>query len=138
MLRARPAAGLISDLERIYQRKKDASKELDAPLAATGTTLTHLHGIGPSGAARLLAGVGEVTRFPAKAHFASWDGTAPIDASSGDQVRHRLPGAATGRSTGCCTSWRSSAPQPHRRPHPKTGSLCRRQMRAVSEVRSLE
>ena len=92
MLRARPAAGLISDLERIYQRKKDASKELDAPLAATGTTLTHLHGIGPSGAARLLAGVGEVTRFPAKAHFASWDGTAPIDASSGDQVRHRLPG----------------------------------------------
>ena len=31
-----------------------------------------------------------MTRFPAKAHFASWDGTAPIDASSGDQVRHRL------------------------------------------------
>jgi transposase len=31
-----------------------------------------------------------VTRFPTKAHFASWDGTAPIDASSGDQVRHRL------------------------------------------------
>jgi Transposase IS116/IS110/IS902 family len=57
---------------------------------ATGTTLTGLHGIGPSGAARLLAGVGDVTRFPTKAHFASWDGTAPIDASSGDQVRHRL------------------------------------------------
>jgi transposase len=31
-----------------------------------------------------------VTRFPSKAHFASWDGTAPIDAPSGDQVRHRL------------------------------------------------
>ena len=31
-----------------------------------------------------------MTRFPDKAHFASWDGTAPIDASSGDQVRHRL------------------------------------------------
>jgi Transposase IS116/IS110/IS902 family len=24
------------------------------------------------------------------AHLASWNGTAPIDASSGDQVRHRL------------------------------------------------
>jgi len=31
-----------------------------------------------------------VARFPSKAHFASWNGTAPIDASSGDQVRHRL------------------------------------------------
>src|SRR4051812_37931258 len=49
-----------------------------------------LHGIGPSGAARLLVEVGEITRFPNRAHFASWNGTAPIDASSGDQVRHRL------------------------------------------------
>jgi transposase len=88
--RRRVAAELIGDLERIYQRKKEADKELNALLAATGTTLTDLHGIGPSGAARLLAEVGEVTRFPTKAHFASWDGTAPIDASSGDQVRHRL------------------------------------------------
>jgi transposase len=103
--RRRVAAELISDLERTCQRKKDANKELSALLRVTGTTLTVLHGMGPSGAARLLAGVGAVTRFPGKAHFASWDGTAPIDASSGDQVRHRLPGPATGRSTGCCTSW---------------------------------
>jgi transposase len=88
--RRRVAAELISDLERIYQRKKEANKELNVLLAATGTTLTDLRGIGPSGAARLLVEVGEVTRFPAKAHFASWNGTAPIDASSGDQVRHRL------------------------------------------------
>jgi hypothetical protein len=59
-------------------------------LAATGTTLTDLEGIGPSGAARLLVEVGAITRFPTKAHFASWNGTAPLDASSGDQVRHRL------------------------------------------------
>jgi transposase len=47
-------------------------------------------GIGPSGAARLLVEVGDITRFPSKAHFASWNGAAPIDASSGEQVRHRL------------------------------------------------
>jgi transposase len=88
--RRRVAAELISDLERIYQRKKEASKELTALLKATATTLTALHGIGPSGAARLLVEVGDVTRFPSRAHFASWNGTAPIDASSGDQVRHRL------------------------------------------------
>jgi transposase len=88
--RRRVAAELITDLERIYQRKKAASKELNELLAATGSTLTGLHGIGPSGAARLLVEVTDITRFPSKAHFASWNGTAPIDASSGDQVRHRL------------------------------------------------
>jgi transposase len=88
--RRRVAAELIGDLERIYQRKKEASKELNGLLAATATTLTSLHGIGPSGAARLLAEVRDVTRFPDRAHFASWNGTAPIDACSGDQVRHRL------------------------------------------------
>lgn len=88
--RRRVAAELISDLERIYQRKKAANKELNELLKATATTLAALHGIGPSGAARLLAEVADVTRFPDKAHFASWNGTAPIDASSGDQVRHRL------------------------------------------------
>ncbi len=88
--RRRVAAELISDLERIYQRKKAANKELTQLLAATGTTLTDLPGIGPSGAARLLVEVGDITRFPDRDHFASWNGTAPIDASSGDQIRHRL------------------------------------------------
>jgi hypothetical protein len=88
--RRRVAAELLSDLERSYVRKKAANKELTELLVATGTGLLDLNGIGPSGAARLLVEVGDITRFPSKAHFASWNGTAPIDASSGDQVRHRL------------------------------------------------
>jgi transposase len=88
--RRRVAAELIGDLERIYARKKAANKELTELLTATGTGLTGLHGIGPSGAGRLLVEVGAITRFPDNNHFASWTGTAPIDASSGDHVRHRL------------------------------------------------
>jgi transposase len=88
--RRRLAAELIGDLEQIYARKKDADKELRELVAATGTGLLDLHGIGPSGAARLLVEVGDITRFPDRNHFASWTGTAPIDASSGDHVRHRL------------------------------------------------
>src|SRR5439155_8546663 len=65
-------------------------RELKQLLAQSGTTLMDLDGIGPSNAARLLVEVGDITRFPNKAHFASWTGTAPIDASSGDHVRHRL------------------------------------------------
>jgi transposase len=88
--RRRLAAELIADLEQIYARKKAADKELKALVAATDTGLLDLHGIGPSGAARLLVEVGDIARFPDRNHFASWTGTAPIDASSGDVVRHRL------------------------------------------------
>jgi transposase len=88
--RRRVAAELVADLEKIYARSKAADKELRTLLTEAGTTLTDLHGIGPSGAARLLVEVGDITRFPSRAHFASWTGTAPIDASSGEHVRHRL------------------------------------------------
>ncbi|MFN8079800.1 MAG: transposase [Kineosporiaceae bacterium] len=88
--RRRVAAELIADLERVYARSKAADKELAALVRATGTSLMDLNGIGPTGAARLLVEVGDITRFPSKAHFGSWTGTAPIDASSGDNVHHRL------------------------------------------------
>jgi transposase len=88
--RRRVAAELVADLERNKTRRKAADLELKQLLAQTGTTLMDLDGIGPSNAARLLVEVGDITRFPSKAHFASWNGTAPIDASSGDHVRHRL------------------------------------------------
>ena len=88
--RRRLAAELIADLEQNYVRRKAADKELRALLAQTGTGLLDLHGIGPSGAARLLVEVGDITRFPDRNHFASWSGTAPVDASSGDHIRHRL------------------------------------------------
>ena len=88
--RRRLAAELVADLEQNYARRKAADKELRALLAQTGTGLLDLHGIGPSGAARLLVEVGDITRFPDRNHFASWTGTAPVDASSGDHVRHRL------------------------------------------------
>ena len=78
--RRRLAAELIADLEQNYARRKAADKELRALLAATGTGLLDLHGIGPSGAARLLVEVGDITRFPDRNHFASWTGTAPVDA----------------------------------------------------------
>jgi transposase len=88
--RKRVALELVTDHERTYRRKKEANKELTALVKTTGTGLLGLHGIGPSSAARLMVEVGDITRFPTKGHFASWTGTAPIDASSGDNIRHRL------------------------------------------------
>jgi len=88
--RKRIALELVVDLEKTYQRKKAANKELVELVRDTGSALLGLHGIGPSGAARLLVEVGDITRFPDRGHFASWSGTAPVDASSGDNTRQRL------------------------------------------------
>ena len=91
------AVELVDELETIDARIKTAKKQLAALVAETGSGLMQLNGIGPSGAARLLGDIGDVSRFPTKAHFASWNGTAPLDASSGEQTRHRLSRAGNRR-----------------------------------------
>ena len=59
-------------------------------VAATGTTLTDLHGIGPLVAARFIAEVVDVRRYPNRNAFAAANGSAPLPASSGRIVRHRF------------------------------------------------
>jgi len=76
---------------------KNLQKELTALVTARGSTLLQLHGIGPSAAARLLADAGDIHRFADRDKFASWNGTAPLDASSGSQERHRLSRAGNRR-----------------------------------------
>lgn len=49
-----------------------------------------MHGIAEITAAKILGRTGAVERFPSRHHYASYAGTAPVEASSGDRVRHRL------------------------------------------------
>jgi transposase len=46
--------------------------------------------VGPVLAAKLLGEVGDIRRFATKACFAAHNGTAPLEVSSGQVVRHRL------------------------------------------------
>jgi hypothetical protein len=91
------AAAEVADLQRLDAQLKDLTGELKAHVLASGSHLMDIHGIGPAGAARILADVGDVARFGNRARFASWTGTAPIDASSGEHVRHRLSRAGNRR-----------------------------------------
>ncbi|GAA3948353.1 transposase [Actinoplanes auranticolor] len=91
------ASELIHELVVIDKKIKIANAELTELVDTTGSRLQDLTGIGPSGAARLLGDIGDINRFASRAHFASWSGTAPIDASSGDQNRHRLSRAGNRR-----------------------------------------
>jgi transposase len=93
----RMAVEEVADLVATDARLKALTKELAAAVRARGSHLMDLRGIGPAGAARILADVGDVARFPDRNHFASWTGTAPLDASSGEQIRHRLSRAGNRR-----------------------------------------
>jgi transposase len=95
--RRRMAAEELEDLHRLDAKLKGMKAELRAAVLATGSHLMDIHGIGPAGAARILADVGDIARFPDRNHFASWTGTAPIDASSGQHIRHRLSRAGNRR-----------------------------------------
>jgi transposase len=91
------AAEELAELGRIDTKLKAMKAELTAAVLARGSHLMDINGIGPASAARILADVGDVARFPDRNHFASWTGTAPIDASSGEQIRHRLSRAGNRR-----------------------------------------
>jgi transposase len=95
--RRRLAAEQLADLVVIEKKIKDLTKELKVILAASGTGLMNLPGVGPIVAARVLADVGDISRFAHRNRFASWTGTAPIEASSGETVRHRLSRAGNRR-----------------------------------------
>jgi transposase len=95
--RRRLVVELIGELEAVDRKIKAIKKELTALVIARGSTLLELPGIGPSSAARLLADVGDIHRFADRDRFASWNGTAPLDASSGNQQRHRLSRAGNRR-----------------------------------------
>lgn len=91
------AVELLEEIVLLDRKLKHSEQTLREAVAQTGSELMGLYGLGPVGAARLLGDIGTIARFPTKAHFASWNGTAPIDASSGERVRHRLSRAGNRR-----------------------------------------
>ena len=89
-LRRRLASEILRDIRTLDRKIADLNGRIEAEVEASGTTLTEIFGIGPILAAKIIGTVGNVGRFPTKAHFASYSGTAPVEASSGEVVRHRL------------------------------------------------
>jgi transposase len=88
--RKRIARELLADVRRLDRQVKTASQAIRTAVREHGTTLTEVFGVGPVLAAKLLGHAGDITRFPDRDHFASYSGTAPVEASSGDVRRHRL------------------------------------------------
>ena len=68
-----------------------ASKtRIAAAVAASGTTLTDIFGVGPIVAAMLVGYTGDPRRFATSSRYAAYTGTAPVEFSSGGRIVHRL------------------------------------------------
>lgn len=80
----------IAGIRRLDREVAGINQQIAAKVAASGTTLVAIPGVGPLIAAKILGEVGDVSRLQSKAAFAHMSGTAPIIASSGGTHRHRL------------------------------------------------
>ena len=75
------AADLVAEIRQLDRYIAKAAANIQTAVSASGTTLT---------AGKILGRVGTIKRFRSATAFATYTGTAPIDVSSGDVIRHRL------------------------------------------------
>src|SRR5271170_4740289 len=90
LARAELAAEFLEDMRRLDAQLRDTRKKLAAAVRASGTTLTEVFGVGPVIAGTIIGDIADVYRFPSRDHFAAYNGTAPVEVSSGNRKIHRL------------------------------------------------
>ena len=78
-------------MRRLDEQTRESKKKLAAAVRASGTSLTGLFGVGPVVAATVIGDAADVARFASRDHFAAYNGTAPIEVSSGNRKICRLP-----------------------------------------------
>jgi transposase len=80
----------LADIRRL-DRDIKANKALVRKAVNTAdTTLTNIYGVGPMVAALVIGYTGDPARFATADHYAAYNGTAPIEYSSGGSRKHRL------------------------------------------------
>jgi len=84
------AVVFLADLRYIDAQRRDTKPKLAAEVRASGTTVTEVFGVGPVVAATVIGDVRDVSRFGGPDCFAAYNGTAPVEVSSGNRVIHRL------------------------------------------------
>ena len=80
----------IAHIRRLNRHIDQLGARIATAVSQSGTSLTDIYGIGALTAAEIITETGDPCRYRTKARFAMANGTAPIEASSGRVVRHRL------------------------------------------------
>jgi transposase len=89
-VRKQIATDLVSQIRSVDSLLKANAKQISELVAASGSTLTGIVGIGAITAGRLIGRTGRAARFPTAAAFANYAGAAPVEVASADKARHRL------------------------------------------------
>jgi transposase len=84
------AAELLEDMRRLDAQVRESKKKLAAAVKVSGTTVTEIFGVGPVIAATVIGDADGVARFASRDHFAAYNGTAPVEVSSGNRKIYRL------------------------------------------------
>jgi transposase len=80
----------LGDIRRLDRDIKANKAMVRKAVNAADTTLTDIYGVGPMVAAFVIGYTGDPTRFASADHYAAYNGTAPIEYSSGGNRKHRL------------------------------------------------
>lgn len=88
--RKRIAHQLLGEVRRLERELATSKQRLRVAVEAADTSLTDIYGVGGVVAGLLIGYTGDISRFPTRHHYAAYNGTAPIEASSGQRKRHRL------------------------------------------------
>lgn len=83
-------AELLDDIRRLDTQIKASHKRIRDAIAASGTTVTEIYGVGPIVAAMLIGYSGDISRFANRDRYAAYNGTAPVEYSSAGPTVHRL------------------------------------------------
>jgi transposase len=81
---------LLDELRTVAEQRRTTKNRITRIVAASKTSITDICGVGPIIAATVLGYIGDVHRFPTRDRFAAYNGTAPIDVSSGNNNIQRL------------------------------------------------
>jgi transposase len=81
---------LLDDVRRLDEQIKTSHRRIRLAVRASGTSVTEVYGVGPIHAAEVIGYSGDVRRFTNRDAYASYNGTAPIERSSGGRIVHRL------------------------------------------------
>jgi transposase len=84
------AAQFLDDLRNLDTQLRETKKKLAAAVRASRTTLTEIFGVGPVIAGTVIGDIGDISRFASRDHFAAYNGTAPVEVSSGGRKTYRL------------------------------------------------
>jgi transposase len=80
----------LDDLRHLDSQMRVSKRRLERAVAASGTTVTEVFGVGPVVAAMVIGHTRNVDRFASRDHYAAYAGTAPIEFESGGRSIRRL------------------------------------------------